>query len=254
MTPVVNAQLDDPYCLNGVHHWLANWQLRAEEAAQRASTCRQSKSADYPPPHRRRCGPLGFANVPMQLALKPSPRGGGTAAATAARPDRRRHGELLGGLPTRSSRWHRGCASSRCEDLADALAHRPKGIWAPECATPRDGGHLPPRGQSHGRRPIAAQRHRAGPAGGKTDVVAFGLSRLAGQPGESPKSTAGAAARLPRLMAGSNRPGSPGVTLPSGKRHPTIPKRAPTAVDVHVAGSSTWCNRHLQVRRAGPPT
>lgn len=33
MTPVVNAQLDDPYCLNGVHHWLANWQLRAEEAA-----------------------------------------------------------------------------------------------------------------------------------------------------------------------------------------------------------------------------
>lgn len=38
MTPVVNAQLDDPYCLNGVHHWLANWQLRAEEAAQREAT------------------------------------------------------------------------------------------------------------------------------------------------------------------------------------------------------------------------
>src|SRR6478609_8514748 len=32
MTPVVTAQLDDPYCLNGMHHWLANWQLRAREA------------------------------------------------------------------------------------------------------------------------------------------------------------------------------------------------------------------------------
>ncbi len=33
LTPVVNAQLDDPYCLDGMHRWLANWQLRALEAA-----------------------------------------------------------------------------------------------------------------------------------------------------------------------------------------------------------------------------
>ena len=33
MTPVVTAQLDDPYCLDGMHRWLANWQLRALEAA-----------------------------------------------------------------------------------------------------------------------------------------------------------------------------------------------------------------------------
>ena len=32
MTPVVTAQLDDPYCLDGMHHWLANWGLRAQEA------------------------------------------------------------------------------------------------------------------------------------------------------------------------------------------------------------------------------
>src|SRR4029079_11568950 len=32
MTPVVTAQLDDPYCLTGMHHWLANWGLRATEA------------------------------------------------------------------------------------------------------------------------------------------------------------------------------------------------------------------------------
>jgi predicted glycosyl hydrolase (DUF1957 family) len=32
LTPVVAAQLDDPYCLDGMHRWLANWQLRAREA------------------------------------------------------------------------------------------------------------------------------------------------------------------------------------------------------------------------------
>ena len=33
ITPVVAAQLDDPYCLDGMHRWLANWQLRAMELA-----------------------------------------------------------------------------------------------------------------------------------------------------------------------------------------------------------------------------
>ncbi len=33
MTPVVTAQLDDPYSLDSMHHWLGNWQLRAAEAA-----------------------------------------------------------------------------------------------------------------------------------------------------------------------------------------------------------------------------
>ncbi|MGC2655859.1 MAG: 1,4-alpha-glucan branching protein, partial [Mycobacterium sp.] len=33
MTPVVMAQLDDPYCLDGMYHWLANWRLRAAQAA-----------------------------------------------------------------------------------------------------------------------------------------------------------------------------------------------------------------------------
>lgn len=46
VTPVVNAQLDDPYCLDGMHHWLANWRLRAMEAASVRSAPR-SKSAGY---------------------------------------------------------------------------------------------------------------------------------------------------------------------------------------------------------------
>lgn len=46
VTPVVNAQLDDPYCLDGMHHWLANWRLRAAEAAS-VRSIPKSKSAGY---------------------------------------------------------------------------------------------------------------------------------------------------------------------------------------------------------------
>src|SRR4029077_2046444 len=54
VTPVVNAQLDDPYCLDGMHHWLANWRLRATEAARATSVAEanvqsalRSKSAGH---------------------------------------------------------------------------------------------------------------------------------------------------------------------------------------------------------------
>jgi 1,4-alpha-glucan branching enzyme len=35
VTPVLAAQLDDPYCLRACHEWLGNWQLRADYAATR---------------------------------------------------------------------------------------------------------------------------------------------------------------------------------------------------------------------------
>ena len=34
VTPVVMAQLDDPYCLDGMHHWLANWHLSRRRSRQ----------------------------------------------------------------------------------------------------------------------------------------------------------------------------------------------------------------------------
>lgn len=33
ITPVLAAQLDDPHALAAMHHWLGNWQMRADEAA-----------------------------------------------------------------------------------------------------------------------------------------------------------------------------------------------------------------------------
>jgi 1,4-alpha-glucan branching enzyme len=35
VTPVLAAQLDDPYCLRACHEWLGNWRLRADYAATR---------------------------------------------------------------------------------------------------------------------------------------------------------------------------------------------------------------------------
>ena len=69
MTPVVTAQLDDPYCLAGMHHWLANWQLRALEAAPHSV-------------NRRRCGSSGFVSTQKPAVRSTtSRRCGGTAAA-----------------------------------------------------------------------------------------------------------------------------------------------------------------------------
>ncbi|HKN97427.1 MAG TPA: 1,4-alpha-glucan branching protein, partial [Pseudonocardiaceae bacterium] len=35
VTPVLAAQLDDPYCLRSFHEWLGDWRLRAHHAATR---------------------------------------------------------------------------------------------------------------------------------------------------------------------------------------------------------------------------
>lgn len=141
MTPVVNAQLDDPYCLNGVHHWLANWQLRAEEAAS-VRYARQSKSADYPS-----CTPEALRAFGIRECAD-------AARALDNFATRWRHGgspllrglidagtvELLGGPlahPFQPLLAPRLREFALREGLADAqlrLAHRPKGIWAPECA------------------------------------------------------------------------------------------------------------------------
>ena len=67
MTPVVTAQLDDPYCLTGMHHWLANWRLRALEATTLREPLRRVRHS------RGRPRPT--------VSSTSSPRCGSTAAA-----------------------------------------------------------------------------------------------------------------------------------------------------------------------------
>ena len=77
VTPVVTAQLDDPYCLDGMHHWLANWQLRAAEAASlRPETYRTPRRLR----RRKHCAPSGFVNLPKpKRRLRISPPAGAMA-------------------------------------------------------------------------------------------------------------------------------------------------------------------------------
>ncbi|MFC3961286.1 1,4-alpha-glucan branching protein domain-containing protein [Nocardia jiangsuensis] len=123
VTPVLAAQLDDPHCLAGMHHWLGNWQLRADEAALAGKVAlgryehllATAALADFETRWRHGAAPLWRA-----LA------GAGTV-------------ELLGGPlahPFQPLLEPRLRAFQLDEGLADARlrwGHRPAGIWAPEC-------------------------------------------------------------------------------------------------------------------------
>lgn len=136
VTPVLAAQLDDPYCLRGAHDWLGTWLLRAQHAAGRRDDAplRRLAAAE----HRQASGVLaefedrwrhGFSPV-----LRPLVDGGVV--------------ELLGGPvthpfqpllaePLRAFALRAGLA-----DTARRLGSAPAGIWAPEC------GYAP--GMEHG--------------------------------------------------------------------------------------------------------
>jgi 1,4-alpha-glucan branching enzyme len=130
VTPVLAAQLDDPYCLRQMHTWLGFWQARAQSLAA---------SQDE---HLRRTGAREAAAA---------------TRATALFEERWRHGgspvlrrlvdsgavELLGGpathpfLPLMAERL--ASFSVRCglDDAAVRFGSRPHGMWVPEC------GHRP---------------------------------------------------------------------------------------------------------------
>jgi 1,4-alpha-glucan branching enzyme len=173
VTPVLAAQLDDPYALRSFHDWLGNWQLRAQYAAGRWR---------------------GGDPLLRDLAAAEHQAAG---AALAEFESRWRHGfspvlrplvddgllELLGGPathpfqpllrePVRRFTLHTGLA-----DTARRVGRAPAGIWAPEC------GYAP--GMEDGYAAAGVRRflvdgpalhgdtHAARPVGG-SDVVCFG--------------------------------------------------------------------------------
>ncbi|WP_019930244.1 glycoside hydrolase family 57 protein [Nocardia sp. BMG111209] len=123
VTPVLAAQLDDPHSLAGMHHWLGNWQLRADEAAAAGDPAlgryehRQAAAAlaDFERDWRHGGSPVWRTLI---------------EAGTI---------ELLGGPlahPFQPLLDPRLRAFELTEGLADAgyrWGHTPTGIWAPEC-------------------------------------------------------------------------------------------------------------------------
>jgi 1,4-alpha-glucan branching enzyme len=171
VTPVLAAQLDDPYALRACHDWLGNWQLRAQFAATR---WREPLLADLAAAEFRAAGKAlatfesrwrnGFSPI-----LRPLVDDGVI--------------ELLGGPLThpfqpllhpsvRSFALRAGLA-----DTALRLGRVPAGIWAPEC------GYAP--GMEHDYAAAGVERFLVdGPAlrgdtyaarpVGSSDVVCFG--------------------------------------------------------------------------------
>ncbi|WP_371830174.1 1,4-alpha-glucan branching protein domain-containing protein [Rhodococcoides kroppenstedtii] len=170
ITPVLAAQLDDPHALDGMHHWLGNWSLRAAEAAT-------SRDAD-----RREAGRREYREAEHALAeFETRWRHGASPVLRRLVDDRAV--ELLGGplmhpfQPLLDPRLRTFSLAEGLRDGARRLGRRADGIWAPECAFTAgmerdyaaagvshflvDGPAL--RGDTTLGRPV-----------GDTDVVAFG--------------------------------------------------------------------------------
>ncbi len=124
VTPVLAAQLDDPYCLRGMHDWLGGWALRAQLAAGRPGLGELAR-------REHRAATVAIEDFERQW------RHGGSAVLRPLVDS----GvvELLGGPLTHPFQplLHPAVRDvALAEGLADTerrLGHRPAGVWAPEC-------------------------------------------------------------------------------------------------------------------------
>ena len=173
VTPVLAAQLDDPYCLQEFHTWLGYWSVRAQSMAARRSR------------EDRATGAYEFAQAQQALAAFDAEWRHGASPVLRALSDSGAV-ELLGGpashpfQPLLDDRVARFALDTGLDDAAVRLGARPAGIWAPECGyrpgledvyAAGRGAALPRRRADAARR---RPRHRRGRTVGDTDVVAFG--------------------------------------------------------------------------------
>ncbi len=256
MTPVVTAQLDDPYCLTGMHHWLANWRLRAREATTLREPLREFGVREVAEADRA----LDDFTTLWQHGGSPLLRELIDAGTI----------ELLGGplshpfQPLLNPRLREFALREGLADAQQRLAHTPTGIWAPECAyapgmeidyAAAGVGHFMVDGPSlHGDTAL-------GRPVGDSDVVAFGRDLQVSYRVWSPKSGYPGSCRLPRLphlrprhraQAGAGHRPQRARRTP---RRRTTP-RAPThAVDGHVADFVEVVRRRLvaETERIGRP-
>lgn len=124
VTPVLAAQLDDPYCLRGMHDWLGGWLLRARFAAGRPGL-RELAAREY------RAAAAALEGFERRWRHGGSPVLRGLVDSGVV--------ELLGGPlthPFQPLLHPQLRAFALAEGLADSvlrIGHRPAGIWAPEC-------------------------------------------------------------------------------------------------------------------------
>lgn len=127
ITPVLAAQLDDPYCLRAHHEWLGDWQVRATGLAGMRE------------PHRRSAGQAEYRMA--TAALETFERDGRHGASPIVR--RLADAgvvEFLGGplshtfTPDLSDDWAGATLTAGLDDARLRWGSAPRGIWTPECA------------------------------------------------------------------------------------------------------------------------
>ncbi len=255
MTPVVAAQLDDPYCLDGMYHWLGNWQLRATEAMT------------LPEPLRA-CGIR--ENVEAQRALEDF----ATLWRHGASPLLRSlidagTVELLGGpmahsfQPLLTPRLREFALQEGLADARQRLAHVPRGVWAPECAyVPGIENDYAAAGVGHFMvdGPALHGDTALGRPVGDTDVVAFGRDLWVSYRVWSPKSGYPGHAAYRDFHTYDHRTGLKlarvtGRNVASEAKAPYDPQRADHAVDADVADFVDVVRRRLlaESERIGRP-
>ncbi|HET8615070.1 MAG TPA: 1,4-alpha-glucan branching protein domain-containing protein [Actinomycetales bacterium] len=126
MTPVLAAQLDDPWCLRELTTWLGCWRTRAEELASRRE------------PHLRARARDEFVAAERALdQVTTTWRHGGSAVLRRLADSGAV--ELLGGpathpfLPLLDERVAAFAVHVGLDDARLRLGRRPTGIWSPEC-------------------------------------------------------------------------------------------------------------------------
>ncbi|MCP2259911.1 1,4-alpha-glucan branching enzyme [Streptoalloteichus tenebrarius] len=132
VTPVLAAQLDDPYCLRNFHHWLGTWRTRAHLAATRwggrwkADPALRELAAEE---HRQATRALDAFESRWRHGFSPLLRPLVDAGVI----------ELLGGpathpfQPLLDQRVRSFALRAGLTDTAWRVGTRPEGIWAPEC-------------------------------------------------------------------------------------------------------------------------
>lgn len=248
VTPVVTAQLDDPYCLDAMDRWLANWQLRALEAANVHTATGAAPGTASAPEALRAFGIREHDEA--ERALEDF----GTLWRHGASPLLRElidagTVELLGGplahpfQPLLNPRLREFALREGLADARQRFAHTPSGIWAPECAyapgmehdyAAAGVGHFMVDGPSlHGDTAL-------GRPVGDTGVVAFGRDLQVSYRVWSPKSgypgnPAYRDFHTYDHLTGLKPARVTGRNVDSDAKAPYDPQRADRAVDGHVA-------------------
>ena len=265
MTPVVTAQLDDPYCLTGMQHWLANWQLRAREATARSG----DDGVGFASPEALRAfGVREYEEAGRALDdFAVAWRHGGSPLLRELIDARAI--ELLGGplahpfQPLLHPRLREFALREGLADAGQRFAHVPGGIWAPECAyAPGMEAEYAAAGVTHFMvdGPTLRGDTALGRPAGDTDVIAFGRDLKVSYRVWSPKSGYPGHAAYRDFYAFDHVTGLKparvtGRAVPSEDKAPYEPDRADHAVDVHVADFVDVVRRRLvtESERLGRP-